>query len=156
MYARFALFSLPGAVLLMALGLEALARRNRIVALAAGAVVLAASAADLALRPPKQPLRDAAAYVRAHRSDGEPVLVVGLAHQVMDLYLDGPKYSLQHGADLDEKISETGPAWVLLYYPQHVSAASYALLDQRGFAEEHRLDGWVDWNNGDVLVYRQR
>ncbi|MHC4079930.1 MAG: glycosyltransferase family 39 protein [Planctomycetota bacterium] len=156
MYARFALFSVPGAVLLIAVGLEALARRNRIVALAAGAVVLAASAADLALRPPKQPLRDAAAYVRAHRSDGEPVLVVGLAHQVMDLYLDGPKYSLQHGADLDEKISETGPAWVLLYYPQHVSAASYALLDQRGFAEEHRLDGWVDWNNGDVLVYRQR
>ena len=132
MYARFALFSVPGAVLLMALGLEALGRRNRIVGLAAGAVVLAVSAADLALRPPKQPLRDAAEYVRAYRADDEPVLVIGLAHQVMDLYLG------------------------VLYYPNHVSADGYAVLDQRGFVEKQRFHGWVDWNNGDVLVYRQR
>jgi 4-amino-4-deoxy-L-arabinose transferase-like glycosyltransferase len=156
MYARFALFSLPGAVLLMALGLEALVRRNHIVALAAGAVVFAASAADLALRPPKQPLRNAAAYVDARRADAEPVLVVGLAHQVMDLYLDDVVYSLQHGADLDEKLNERNPAWVVLYYPNHVSADGYAILDHRGFVEQQRFHGWVDWDNGDVVVYRQR
>jgi len=156
MYSRFALFSVPGAVLLMALGLEALARRNRLVALAAGAVVLAASAADLALRPPKQPLRDAAAYVDARRADAEPVLVVGLAHQVLDLYLDGLEYSLPHGADLDEKLNEPSPAWVVLYYPNHVSADGYALLDQLGFVEQQRFHGWVDWGNGDVIVYQKR
>jgi hypothetical protein len=156
MYARFALFSVPGAVLLMALGLEALARRNRIVALAAGAVVLAASAADLALRPPKQPLRDAAAYVDARRADAEPVLVVGLAHQVLDLHLDGLEYTLPHGADLDEKLSESSPVWVVLYYPNHVSADAYALLAQRGFIEQQRFHGWVDWDNGDVVVYQKR
>jgi hypothetical protein len=156
MYARFALFCLPGAVLLIAVGLEALGRRNRVVALGAGAVVLAASAADLALRPPKQPLRDAAAYVRAHRADDEPVLAIGLAHQVMDLYLEEPEYSLPHGADLDRKLSEAKPAWVVLYYPNHVSADRYELLAQRGFAQKRRFHGWVDWNNGDVLVYQKR
>jgi hypothetical protein len=155
MYARFALFSVPGAVLLMALGLDALARRNRIGALAAGAVVLAASAADLALRPPKQPLRSAAAYVDARRADGEPVLVVGLAHQVMDIYLDDVVYSLQHGADLDEKFDDPVPAWVVLYYPNYVSAEGFTLLDQRGFVEQQRFHGWVDWDNGDVIVFRQ-
>jgi hypothetical protein len=156
MYARFALFCLPGAVLLIAVGLEALARRNRVVALAAGAVVLAASAADLALRPPKQPLRDAAAYVHAHRTVGEPVLAIGLAHQVMDLYLETPEHTLPHGADLDRKLGETEPAWVVLYYPNHVSADRYELLQERGFTERRRFHGWVDWDNGDVLVYRQR
>jgi mannosyltransferase len=156
MYARFALFCVPGAVLLMALGLEALARRNRIVALAAVAVVFAASAADLALRPPKQPLRDAAAYVDARRADAEPVLVVGLAHQVLDLYLDGLEYSLPHGADLDERLHEPSPVWVVLYYPNHVSAEGFALLDQRGFVEQQRFHGWVDWGNGDVVVYQKR
>ncbi|MHC4969117.1 MAG: glycosyltransferase family 39 protein [Planctomycetota bacterium] len=155
MYARFALFSVPGAVLMMALGLDALARRNRIVALAAGALVLAASAADLALRPPKQPLRDAAEYVHAHRADDDRVLVIGLAHQVMDLYLDRPQYSLQHGVDLDEQLSAAEPAWVVLYYPNHVSADGYAALDRRGFVESRRFRGWVDWDNGDVLVYRK-
>jgi hypothetical protein len=156
MYARFALFSLPGAVLLMALGLEALVRRNRIVALAAGAVVLAASAADLALRPSKQPLRDAAAYVSARRADPETVLVVGLAHQVMDLYLDRVAYSLQHGADLERKLAETDPDWVVVYYPNHVSADRWSLLDQSGFVEAPRFHGWVDWDDGDVIVYRKR
>jgi hypothetical protein len=153
MYARFALFSLPGTVLLMAVGLESLGRRNRAAALAAGTVVLAASAADLSLRPARQPLRDAAQYILAHRADGEPVLVIGLAHQVMDLYLDRPQYSLLHGADLEEKLGEARPAWVVLYYPDHVSGDNYELLKRRGFVEVRRFPGWVDWDNGDVLVY---
>jgi hypothetical protein len=155
-YARFALFCLPGAVFLIAVGLEILGRRKRAAALAAGAVVVAASAVDLALRPAKQPLRDAADHVAAHRGEGEAVLVIGLAHAVMDLYLDAPGYSLRHGADLDQRLSESDPAWVVLYYPNHVSAENYALLERSGFVENRRFPGWVDWDNGDVVVYERR
>jgi hypothetical protein len=156
MYARFSLFSMPGAVLLIAVGLEALGHWRRAAALAAGAAILAVSAADLALRPAKQPLRDAADHVRAHRARDEPVLVIGLAHQVMDLYLDEPAYSLRHGADLDRRLSETDPAWVVLYYPNNISADNYALLEEGGFTPDRRFRGWVDWDNGDVVVYKMR
>jgi hypothetical protein len=43
----------------------------------------------------------------------------------------------------------------VLYYPNHVSADGYAALDRRGFVESRRFRGWVDWDNGDVLVYRK-
>ena len=41
------------------------------------------------------------------------------------------------------------------YYPNHVSEANYKLLEDRGFMQVQRFRGWVDWNNGDVLVYRR-
>ena len=30
------------------------------------------------------------------------------------------------------------------------------LLEQAGFVENRRFPGWVDWDNGDVLVYRKQ
>ncbi len=156
MYARFALLSLPGAVLLMAAGLETLLRWRPAAGLAAGAMVLAAAVADLATRPAKQPLRDAANDVRSGRVDGEAILVVGLAHRVLDVYLGDldPQYSLLHGVDLDEKIAATNPTWIILYYPQSVGVKAYAALAANGFTEHARFRGWVDWTNGDVIVYR--
>ncbi len=162
MYARFALFALPGAALAMAAGFEAILAWNRTAVLAAAIAVLAASAADLGLRPAKQPLRDAAAYVRAERGEGEPILVVGLAHPVMDLYLGelGPAHSPFHGADLPRQLDLVRPAWIVLYYPNHVGPDNYALLEARGYSLVRRFRGWVDWSNhdwsnGDVLVYRR-
>lgn len=155
MYARFALFSLPGAVLLMAAGLDAIIARRRIAGLAAAAVLLAVYAADLVVRPPKQPLRDAAEFVRRHLAPGESILVIGIAHRVMDLYLADlePDYSLMHGADLRRDLAPLPrPAWVIIYYPGSVSPERYALLDAAGYTEAARFKGWVDWNNGDVVV----
>jgi mannosyltransferase len=156
-YARFSLFALPGMVLLMASGLEALWLRRRALGWVVLGVLLASSAADLAYRPPKQPLRDAADYVRSACHEGEAVLVVGLAHGVLDAYGQGVslEYSLQHGADLDVKLDARSPAWIVLYYPNHVSAERYALLSDRGYTLAARFRGWVDWTNGDVLVYRR-
>ena len=156
-YARFSLFALPGMVLLMAAGLEALWRRKRGFGWAVLGVLVACSVADLAYRPPKQPLRDAAAYVRTARHQGEAVLVVGLAHGVLDAYGEGLslEYSLGHGADLAVKLDALSPAWIVLYYPNHVTAQRYALLSDRGYALAARFRGWVDWTNGDVLVYRR-
>ncbi|MCH7797033.1 MAG: glycosyltransferase family 39 protein [Planctomycetes bacterium] len=156
MYARFALFSLPGAVLLMAVGLDRVWVRHRAAGIAAGLMVVAASLADLAVRPARQPLGDAAALVRDRLGDGERILVVGLAHRVIDVYLADldPQYSFMHGADLERKLTQIEPAWIVLYYPDRVSDGNYALLDERGYELVERFPGWADWTNGDVLVYR--
>ena len=155
MYARFALFSLPGAVLLMAGGIDCLWHKKRIAALLLLLIIVALSAADLTVRPAKQPLRDAAEYVIQHHNDGDSILVIGLAHRVMDLYLFDPQptYSLRHGVDLPQKLNDVNPQWIILYYPNHLSADHAAMLQQRGYKSVHHFRGWVDWNNGSVEVY---
>jgi hypothetical protein len=156
MYARFTLFALPGAAVAIAAGLEALLARRLAAGLAAAAILAAAAAADLAARPAKQPLRDAAEYVRAERIEGDAILIVGLAYPVMDLYLGdlGPAHSPFHGADLERQLDLVRPAWVVVYYPGQVARDRSALLESRGYRLDRRFPGWVDWDNGDVLVYR--
>ena len=155
MYARFALFSLPGAILLMAGGIDCLWHKKRLAALLLLLLIVALSAADLALRPAKQPLRDAAEYVIQHHNDGDSILVIGLAHRVMDLYLLDlrPAYSLGHDADLPQKLDSTDPDWIILYYPNHLPDERRALLPQRGYERLQHFRGWVDWDNGNVEVY---
>ena len=157
MYARFALFSLPGAVLLMAVGLDRLCVRHRAAVIAVCFVVVAVSMADLAVRPARQPLGNAAALVRDRLGDGERILIVGLAHRVMDVYLADldPQYSFMHGTDLESKLTRLEPAWIIAYYPDSISDGNYALLDERGYELVERFPGWADWTNGDVLVYRR-
>ena len=157
MYARFTLFSLPGAILLVAVGIDGLWTRRRVAGIAAAVVVVAASLSDLAVRPAKQPLRDAAELVRTRRGKGETILVIGLAHRVIDVYLGdlNPRYSFMHGADLEAKLTMFDPEWVVLYYPDNVSAANYTLLESRGYKTVERFRGWADWGNGDVVVYKR-
>ncbi len=157
MYARFTLFSLPGAVLLVAVGIDGLWTRRRGAGIAAAVVVVAASLSDLAVRPAKQPLRDAAQFVLSQRGEGESILVIGLAHRVIDAYFDelSPRYSFMHGADLEEKLAMVDPEWIVLYYPANVSAANYTLLESRGYETVERFRGWADWSNGDVVVYKR-
>ena len=156
MYARFALFSLPGAVLLMAGGFDFLWRKKPIAALSLLLIVVALSAADLIVRPAKQPLRDAAEFVTQQHAHNDSILVIGLAHRVMDVYLFDdlqPAYSLRHGFDLPQKLDDVNPQWIILYYPNHLSADHATLLQQRGYKSLQSFRGWVDWNNGDVHIY---
>jgi hypothetical protein len=157
MYARFTLFSLPGAILLLAVGIDSLWTRHRVAGIAAAAIVVAASLADLAVRPAKQPLRDAAELVRAQHDKGETILVIGIAHRVIDAYLAdlNPRYSVMHGTDLEAKLTMLDPEWIVLYYPESVSTANYSLLTSRGYEILQRFRGWADWSNGDVVVYKK-
>ncbi len=156
MYARFALFSLPGAVLLMSAGLDGIWVRRRAAGVAACVLVAAASMADLAVRPAKQPLRDAATLVRDRLGQDESILVIGLAHRVIDVYLADldPQYSLMHGGDLEWKLT-ADPEWIILYYPNSVSESNHALLEARGYEPIERFRGWADWGNGDVIVLKK-
>ncbi len=156
MYARFALFSLPGAVLFMAAGLDGIWVRSRAAGVTACVLVATASMADLAVRPARQPLRDAATLVRDRIGADESILVIGLAHRVIDVYLADldPQYSLMHGADLEWRLT-ADPDWIVLYYPNSVSQANHALLKTRGYEPVERFPGWADWGNGDVIVLKK-
>jgi 4-amino-4-deoxy-L-arabinose transferase-like glycosyltransferase len=157
MYARFTLFALPGAMLLIALGLDAIWRWRIVAGAIAMAIVSGVSTADLSIRPPKQPLRNAADYVRAHRAPNDRTLVVGLAHEVLRIY-DGDlklSYSFHHGADLMERLARIHPQWIVVEYPRSVSPETYDLIKHAGFSEVAHFHGWADWNNGDIVVYRR-
>lgn len=156
MYARFTLFALPGVVMLIALGIDTALTRRRALGVIAGAAVVGAWAADLALRPPKQPLREAMAYVSARRDLSANVLVVGLVHRVIAVYAgDTPlAFTGPLGRDIDAALAATRPEWVILMYEPAVPEARRALLREAGFREEARFDGWLDWGAGDVVVLR--
>jgi len=155
-YARFSLFSLPGAVLVMAAGIDALWTRHRLLGIGAAALLVISSASDLLTRPPKQPLRDAADDVREHMLPGDTILVVGIAHHVMDLYLADlePAWSPMHGIDLPAQL-ERRPTWIIILYPRRVSPEHRALLAGLGYSLWRRFDGWVDWGAGDVEVWHR-
>jgi len=158
MYARFTLLALPGAILMIACGLDTLWDRKRVVALIALLLIIASSIGDLTVRPPKQPLREAASFVLNQIQPGERVLVIGLAHHVMEMYrgeLDF-SYSLFHGRDLSVDLDHVKPTWIILMYPNHVSPEKKTLLNNRGFTETQLFRGWVDWGNGDILIYRKK
>ncbi|MCZ6836976.1 MAG: glycosyltransferase family 39 protein [Planctomycetota bacterium] len=158
MYARFTLFALPGAILAIALGLDFLWRWKRPAGFLGMVMMVVFAATDLTQRPPKQPLRDAVDYVSTMSQPGDRVMAIGLAHRVLDLYTQDMNlhYALRHGANLKGAMGRIEPHWIILYYPNHVSDENYTLIDDQGYVLVNRFRGWVDWNNGDVLIYQRQ
>ncbi len=157
-YARYMLFILCGAVVLMTWGIEQLFTWHRAAGISALAMVCCFSIADLTIRPPKQPLREAMAYVHDHRQPGETGLAIGLRHKVLYLYARDFDlvFSLKHGIRLKEKLDATQPTWIIMLYPNHVSQNRKKLLSDRGFELIKNFEGWSDWGKGgDVLIFRK-
>lgn len=172
LYARFLLFAMPAALLLIAAGITAVAGEGavdgsaahrsawrRTIAAAAMLVVVGAWIADLALRPPKQPLREAIAVVASAKSPGDSVATIGLADNVLDWYgsLRGVEVvpSGPLGRELSAVLDRHQPSWVIVLYERSVPPERFAELADRGFSPYRRLPGWVDWGNGDVVIYRR-
>lgn len=156
-YARFMLFALPGAMLLIALGIDGLWRWKSAAAYVTISALALFSVADLAIRPPKQPLRDAVEYIAAQRSHDDRILAIGLAHEVLRIYAHDMNltYSLRHGADLPQKLVSVRPRWIIVEYPRSVRPETYELILRAGFTRAARFHGWVDWTNGDIVVYQR-
>ena len=155
MYARFALFALPGAVLLTAMGIDHLWRWKPSIGAAGLAIIVVCAGLDLGLRPSRQPLREAAAFVRAISISNEGLLIVGLRHRVMDVYASdlNPQYSLLHGQNLEAQLDAIRPRWVIVMYPRNVRQDRYEAMRQRGYSMIRRFDGWADWGNGALEVW---
>ena len=156
-YARFTLFALPGAVLVMALAIDRLWRWRPAIGAIAILLVVIASIADVAVRPPKQPLRDAADFVRSRWAAGDSVVALGLAHPVLAVYAAdlNLSYSFWFGADLEMRLDANQPRWVIVEYPRRVKVETYALLHARGYRAIQQFRGWADWTEGDVIVMQK-
>jgi hypothetical protein len=158
LYARFALFAMPGAALCFALAVHALWRRRR--ALAVCLILLTAGSwvMDVAIRPPRQPLRDAADYVYAQRNERDRLLVIGLVHDVMQAYIaDLPHATCLHlGEEIDRCLAQAEAQWIIMLYPDRVDTATRERLDTKGYDVVRRFDGWLDWGHGDVEVWKKR
>lgn len=161
-YARFMLFAMPAAVALIALGLDRLARRSAwAVGLGAGALAVV-SIADLATRPPKQPMREAVSHVAAHLRPGERVLALDLFHEPIRIYLLNlpaatPPEVTTHGRDdFEPLLRARAPRWVIVTYPHLLTDARSELLRSLGYELDRSFPGWADWGRGEVRVYRRR
>lgn len=158
LYARFMLFAMPGAMLAMAAGIDAMWLWGRQFGIAALSLILIASVADLSLRPPKQPLRDAVGYVAQRAHTGDRVLEVGVAHSVLRIYAPDTlpiASSFFHGERLVAILDPLNPQWVIVEYPLKVPADRYEMLRQRGYRQTAHFRGWADWGNGDVVVFEK-
>jgi hypothetical protein len=170
-YARFALFMMPGIVLAMTFGLEMLidminmiiarphASRPLYASIVIGAIVIAGPIAVDWKRPAKQPLRNGVQFIVEHAQIDRPrVVALGLVHRVLDVYA-APidlRYSLRHGQDLEHVLTRHTPDWAIIYYPAAVEPSRYDVLRVHGFAEVARFPGWVDWGRGDVVVHQRK
>ncbi len=158
MYARFALFVLPGAILAMAIGLEWLWRKNTI----CGGIMLLCvggwGVGDLSVRPPKQPLREAAEIVRTARTPGEEVSIIGLRHRVMKVYAADlyPDYISNRGQDFSHQFARSKSHWIIILYPHLLQQDQWDTFQRHGYVKHAHLDGWVDWGRGDVIVLQYK
>lgn len=152
MYARFALFAMPGVLLAMTLGLCDL-RTKRLMTLVA--VVLAVAwTTDICTLAAKQPIRDAVLFIREQDRSLTTIASAGLADNVVAYYGVLAGFDIRNagtgGSNLDTLAREIG--WLIVLYPESLTEQGRAALE-RDWSLVQTFRGWVDWTNGDVLVY---
>lgn len=156
MYARFALFLVPPALVAMASHLDSVASRaGRGAAIGLATVLLATWTVDLIDRPPRQPIREAAAWIDARRSPGARVLEVGLFQEVSRAYLGAEGYRLARdlGRDIENDLDVFSPEYLLVLYPGRLDSQTIERIREGGYAPAVQFDGWIDWGQGDVAVW---
>ena len=166
MYARFALFALPGIFLAITLGAfdvaQFLRQRNTNAATANRVLILGAFAIaaiwieSLASLAPKQPIRDAIVSIRNHNPSTSEIASLGLADNVVAYYGIVAGLNVQSvgvgGVMIDEVPSNI--QWMIVLYPRSIAVGASKVLNENWTLAE-TFPGWVDWGNGDVLVYRR-
>ena len=170
MYARFGLFALPGCIAAMVLGVTDMvawltrrtasahhASRRQLIAAVLVLAVAVPWTVHLFTLPPKQPLRDAVEWILAKEPTTYRIGTVGLADNVLGYYAVLQDIDIvptgSGGRDLDALSSDI--RWLIVLYPRTIDKNASRSLDLH-WAEHRRLQGWVDWDNGDVIVYRRK
>jgi len=166
MYARFALFALPGILVAMTLGCFDLAAWMRVTGwnprrahgtLIAGAILIAALwTLSLSILPSKQPIRDAIVLVRERDANATTIASAGLADNVVAYYGLAVNMEVQDAGLAGAHIDAIDPQvlWLIVLYPNSLGESAKDQL-ARNWNLVETLPGWVDWNNGAVLVYRR-
>ncbi|MBC24517.1 MAG: hypothetical protein CMJ32_11480 [Phycisphaerae bacterium] len=156
-YARFLLMVMPAVSLCFGIGIQAIAGTSRTLAytcllLACGGWVYV----SLTL-PPKQPLYDSIAYVLEEDPATGRIATIGLLDNVFGFYVPDSMQVVEtglHGSELQAALENAPASWVIVTYPDSVVEGGYEVLEQMGFVHATTLHGWVDWGNGNIMIYR--
>ena len=159
LYARFLAFTVPGIALLLGAGAQALFLRQRTAGIAACALAAGAWIVTLATIGPRQPLREAVELVASRLQPGERAVAIGLPDDVHRWYavaagIDMPGTG-PYGRDAAAATGDPSVRWAVFLYPRAMPEV-LQLLESRGWQEEARLPGWIDWGAGEVRVLRRR
>ncbi len=154
MYARFALFALPGVLLAISLGLSDLRSTRRIVVV--GTALLALWTADICTLPAKQPIRDAVFFVRSQDAAQTTIASAGLADNVVAYYAVVADVKIENAGSGARNLEELSHeiVWLIVLYPESLTQQGRDAL-MRDWTFVRSFDGWLDWTNGDVLVYHR-
>lgn len=163
MYARFAVFTLPGAILAGAYCIADLARARSKAPITArvphglliAGSVLAFAWIDRALSlPAKQPIRDALAYIEAQAESRGDVAAAGLHDNVVAYYGVIANREILDAGYGGSRMNGLSPSveWVIVIYPHCLDATARAELASK-WRLSKTIPGWVDWGKGEVQVY---
>ncbi|MBX3355277.1 MAG: glycosyltransferase family 39 protein [Phycisphaeraceae bacterium] len=155
-YARFASFVVPGVALALALGVMTLIRFQRQLGVMAIAMLVASALVELALLPPRQPLRDAWEEVASRKGPGEIGIDLGLRGNISSFYAPpnmpvAPSGVL--GSDLVVRLAEPRARWVVVTYPDFLPPQRWRELRDAGFEQDRAWPGWIDWGRGRVELW---
>ncbi|MCH2161389.1 MAG: glycosyltransferase family 39 protein [Phycisphaerales bacterium] len=160
LYARFLVFMLAFAALAFAGGVEWLARMERTGRLAAGVAIVVAIPwlVDLAVRTPKQPIREGVNTL-AELAGETPcnALSLGLADDVASYYAQPRNITLVPTGSLGNALPDlaSAPDLAIMLYPDRHPDSIHEQLQAAGYREAARHEGWLDWGHGDVVVFRR-
>ena len=171
-YARFLVFTVPaGALALTAFAwlwlhksrpsarrLQPWALPVKIQAAVCAGLILFPSVLALRQLACRQPIRDAVEVVARMRASDDRVATIGLPDNAVGFY--ARQYGFEAtpsgflGKDLDTVVARKNPLFIVVLYPERLAPEIFASLD-RDFDRTHRLDGWADWGQGDVEIWRR-
>ena len=159
-YARFALFALPGSLLLVAIAIEWLSSHNHLgkfAAIVVSLILAGCYVSDFFLKPPRQPIRDAVEFVAMQKKDSQYIAAIGLLHGVIRVYepMIGKIETIMHNEELVNQIITIEVDTIIVLYPHLLDDATLRAISDRGFVHVATFRGWHDWGRGDVWVFQR-
>ncbi|MCE2875031.1 MAG: glycosyltransferase family 39 protein, partial [Planctomycetaceae bacterium] len=162
-YARFMLFALPGVALVAGVGAANLMRARsghgigRWLALVPAVMAFIAWPLFCTIGP-RQPIREAVAWVAANRGSDDVIVGIGIADDVVQWYAMANQLTVHptglNGATAPETIARLRPRWIIQLYPQHTTRPeTVAAAEQLGSWTTRTFRGSID--DGDVVVLQR-
>jgi len=162
-YGRFMLFSTPATALIAGVAVVNLASSTKKISpffslIRSLPIALTLSTWSLAwFTAPRQPIREAVAFVAAQRTHDQVIVGIGIADDVVQWYALSNNLTVHAtgngGVRATEVIQRLHPQYIIQLYPQHTAISSDArdAMNRLGNWKQSNFQGWIQ--DGDVVVW---
>lgn len=162
-YARFMLFAMPGVALVAGVGAANLMRARAGNGIGRWLPLVPVVMAFIAWPVfctvgPRQPIREAVAWIAANRGPDDVIVGIGIADDVVQWYAMANRLTVHptglNGVTAPQEIARLRPRWIIQLYPQHTTRPeTAAALARLGTWRTRTFHGWID--DGNVVVQRR-